>query len=189
MSAAAHKPVNRERDDYYATPCSAIEQLLQVESFNGPIWEPACGDGAISRVLQDSGYSVVSTDLIDRGFGEGGRDFLLEWCAAAPNVVTNPPFKLGTEFARHALRLVTGKVAMLMKIGFIEGPTRADLHDGVHRLARVWVIRRRVTFLKNGLDLVRSEGKGGIHAYAWFVWDRQHYGPPMIGWLEGEACK
>ena len=104
-------------------------------------------------------------------------------------MVTNPPYKNGTDFARHALRLVSGKVAMLLKIGFIEGPTRAHIHDGKHRLARVWVIRRRVTFLKNGHGLIRSEGKGGIHTYAWFVWDRQHSGPPQVGWFEGEACK
>lgn len=189
MNASVHKPIDRERDDFYATPRSAVEQLLRVESFHGPIWEPACGNGAISRVLQDHGYTVISTDLIARGYGVAGHDFLLEWQAAAPNVVTNPPFKLGTAFARHALQLVPGKVAMLLKIGFIEGPTRADIHDGAHRLARVWVIRRRVTFLKNGKELVRSDGKGGIHTYAWFVWDRQHSGPPQIGWLEGEACK
>lgn len=183
---AAAAPITREKDDFYATPRSAIAQFLQVESFDGAIWEPACGDGAISRALQDARYQVVSTDLVDRGFGMAGVDFLMEWEAAAPNVVTNPPFKLGTEFARHALRLCSGKVALLLKIGFLDGPTRTDLHD---RLARVWVMRRRVTFLKNGREFIRSEGKGGIHVYAWFVWDQQHHGPPSIGWLEGEACK
>lgn len=189
QTGAVRTPIDRERDDFYATPRSAIEQLLDVEVFDGDIWEPACGDGAISRVLQERGYNVVSADLINRGFGDAGHDFLLEWKPRAPNIVTNPPFRLGTDFARHALHMVTGKVAMLLKIGFIEGPTRADIHDGAHRLARVWVIRRRVTFLKNGHELIRSEGKGGIHTYAWFVWDRAHEGAPAIGWLEGEACK
>lgn len=189
MSAAVHAPVARAADDFYATPRSAIEQLLDVEPFTGPVWEPACGNGAISKVLQERGHEVVSTDLVDRGYGQGGTDFLLQWWALAPNVVTNPPFKLGTEFARHALKLVPGKVAMLLKIGFIEGPTRSDLHDGEHALARIWVIRRRVTFLKDGREFVRSNGKGGIHTYAWFVWDREHSGAPQVGWLEGEPCK
>lgn len=182
-------PVNRQRDDFYATPRSAIAQLLDVEQFDGAIWEPACGDGAISRVCQDRGYQVVSSDLIDRGFGEHGRDFLMEWIPSAPNVVTNPPFSLAADFARHALRLVPGKVAMLLKLGFLEGPTRADLHDGVRALSRVWVIRRRVTFLKDGHEHIPSNGKAGIHSYAWFIWDRQHVGPAQIGWLEGEPCK
>jgi hypothetical protein len=188
VSAAVHKPADRQRDDYYATPRSAIEQLLEVETFSGAVWEPACGDGAITRVLRDHGYPVLSTDLIDRGCPSqwSGVDFLLEHQRHAPNIITNPPFRLGTDFVRHALYLADKKVAMLLKIGFLEGPTKKDLHD---KLTRVWVIRRRVTFLKNGRDLVRSEGKGGIHTYAWFIWDVGHSGPPKIGWLEGEACK
>jgi hypothetical protein len=186
MSATTLKPIDREADDFYATPRSAIEQLLQVEKFDGSVWEPACGDGAISRVLQAEGYEVVSTDLVNRGYGQHGIDFLLERKPLAANVCTNPPFKLGTEFASHALGLVTGKVAMLLKIGFLEGPTRECLHQS---LARIWVIRRRVTFLKAGKEFSRSNGKGGIHTYAWFVWDRDHRGPVTLGWLPGEACK
>lgn len=186
MAATTLKPTDREADDFYATPRSAIEQLLQVEQFVGPIWEPACGDGAISRVLQERDYSVVSTDLVHRGYGAGGIDFLLEAKPLAPNVLTNPPFKLGTEFVRHALSIVPGKVAMLLKIAFLEGPSRQDINA---HLARVWVIRRRVTFLKGGKEFSRSNGKGGIHTYAWFVWDRSHIGLPSLGWLEGEPCK
>lgn len=186
MSAVTLKPTARHADDFYATPRSAIEQLLEVEPFDGAIWEPACGDGAISRVLQERGHEVVSTDLVDRGYGRGGVDFLLEHTALAKNVVTNPPFKLGTDFAKHATYLVTGKVAMLLKIGLLEGPTREELHK---RLARVWVIRRRVTFLKDGKEFSRSNGKGGIHTYAWFVWDWRHSGPATLGWLRGETCK
>lgn len=186
MASTTLKPIDREADDFYATPRSSIEQLLGVESFDGPVWEPACGDGAISRVLQEKGYEVTSTDLIERGYGKGGIDFLMEYKPLAENIVTNPPFKLGTEFAGHALHLVRRKVAMLLKVGFLEGPTREVLHMS---LARVWVMRRRVTFLKGGKEFSRSNGKGGIHAYAWFVWDKSHSGPVTLGWLPGEACK
>ena len=186
MAASTLKPADRQADDFYSTPRSTVEQLLAVEQFEGPIWEPACGDGAISRVLQERGHAVVSTDLVDRGYGQSGVDFLMERRALALNVMTNPPFKLGTEFATHALGLVAGKVTMLLKIGFLEGPTRECLHQS---LARVWVIRRRITFLKDGKEFSRSNGKGGIHTYAWFVWDRSHQGPVVLGWLPGEACK
>jgi len=185
-NAATYQPTERAQDDFYATPRSAIEQLLSVEKFDGNIWEPACGDGAISRVLQEHGYHTVDSDLVDRGFGIARQDFLLWRTSQAPNIVTNPPFKLGTDFVRHALSLDPLKVAMLLKIGFLEGPTKADLHA---RLARIWVIRRRVTFLKNGRDFSRSNGKGGIHTYAWFVWEAGFSGLPTVGWLEGEACK
>lgn len=186
MAASTLKPTDRQVDDFYATPRSAIEQLLQVEKFRKRVWEPACGDGAISRVLQENGYEVESGDLIDRGFGKTGYDFLFEQRAWAPDIVTNPPFKLATEFVRHAQRVTGGKIAMLLKLGFLEGPTREDIHS---QLARVWVIRRRVTFLKDGKEFSRSNGKGGIHTYAWFVWDIQHRGPVGLNWLPGEPCK
>jgi len=37
--------------EFYPTPPEATRALLSVESFEGDIWEPACGDGAISKVL------------------------------------------------------------------------------------------------------------------------------------------
>lgn len=195
-AAATRAPLDRAADDFYATPRSAIEQLLNVEHFDGPVWEPACGDGAICRVLLRHGLASFGTDLVGRGWGPGGTNFLLAEQMPQPvrdappcrHIVTNPPFNLATVFVRHALALAPGKVAMLLKIGFIEGPTKADLHA---QLSRVWVIRRRVTFLKNGAEFSRSGGKGGIHTYAWFVWDRSapNAGSPVVGWLEGEACK
>jgi hypothetical protein len=191
MSAAAatRAPLDRADNDFYATPRSAIAQLLDVEHFDGVVWEPACGDGAICRVMKERGLNVVGTDLVNRGWGgAAGVDFLMEHRTLGRHIVTNPPFNLGTDFVRHALSICSGKVVMLLKIGFIEGPTKADLHA---QLARVWVIRRRVTFLKNGHEFSRSGGKGGIHTYAWFVWDRAapNVGAPVVGWLEGEACK
>jgi uncharacterized membrane protein len=80
-------------------------------------------------IPHEAGYDVSSTDLVERGFGAAGVDFLLQYQALVQNIVTNPPFTLGTEFVRHALRLATGKVAMLLKIGFVEGPTKEDLRQ------------------------------------------------------------
>ena len=78
--------------EFYPTPPEATRALLSVEQFDGSIWEPACGDGAISKVLTEAGYQVVSTDLIDRGYGEGGHDFLKSTTPLAKNIITNPPY-------------------------------------------------------------------------------------------------
>ena len=79
-------PTNtRESDDFYATPCECTEALIAAEGDRLPpqIWEPCCGTGDISIVLQRHGREVVSTDLIDRGYGQGGADFLLQRNALA----------------------------------------------------------------------------------------------------------
>ena len=58
--------INRERDDFYATPPLAVDELLKVENFEGKIFEPCCGMGHISKFLEEKGYEVESSDLIDR---------------------------------------------------------------------------------------------------------------------------
>jgi hypothetical protein len=63
-------PKNRHPEDFYPTPPAGTLALLGVEKFRGKIWEPACGDGRMSRVLEESGLSMMSSDLYDRGYGE-----------------------------------------------------------------------------------------------------------------------
>ena len=43
-------------------------------------------------MLLEAGHEVVSTDLIDRGFGLGGQDFLKSDCPLAKHIITNPPY-------------------------------------------------------------------------------------------------
>lgn len=174
---------NREKDDFYATPPGCTEALLAVEKFDGPIWEPACGDGAIAKVLANNGHQVFASDLVARGYeGAGGHDFLMEWQSRAPNIITNPPFKNATQFVRHALSLTTGKVAMLLKVGFLEGVERAAVYDNAP-FARLWIFRRRVSFLRGGTESVSMNGAGGMIAYGWFVWEHGYTGKPTLGWI------
>ncbi len=171
---------NREKDDFYPTPPRATLALLKVEKFHGEIWEPACGDGAISRVLIDAGYTVKSSDLIDRGYGDSNRDFLLDYETRTDNVITNPPFKHAEEFAIHALRVSRGKVAMLCRLAWLEGKARRRMFLETP-IARVWVFSSRVPMLRGGEEMMK--GGGGMIAFAWHVWDHQHKGPPTLGWL------
>jgi hypothetical protein len=64
--------LNQHADGYYPTPPRGARALLARESFKGVLWECACGDGAISRILEAAGFEVISTDLVDRGYGRGG---------------------------------------------------------------------------------------------------------------------
>ncbi|MBY0448108.1 MAG: hypothetical protein K2P95_05400 [Hyphomonadaceae bacterium] len=161
-------------DDLYSTPACATESLLRVETLPQTLWEPACGRGAISRVLEASGHTVVSTDLVHYNYGEGGRDFLLER-AAPPYVeciVTNPPFKLSDQFVRHGLFLVP-KVVVLLRWAYAEGAGRSDLID--QHLSRVWLGRERLPMMhRDGWDGPRTGSSGA--PFAWFVFERR----PML---------
>ncbi len=93
---------DRGMDDFYPTPAYAVEKLIEKETFTGSIWECACGQGDISKVLIARGFSVHSTDLADRGFGIPEKDFLKYRGEMHDNIITNPPYKYALEFVLQA---------------------------------------------------------------------------------------
>ena len=166
----------REQDDFYPTPEVATIELLKREKFIGSIWECACGDGAISKVLPKENM-IISTDLIYRGYGEGCTDFLATY-KNVDNIITNPPYKYATEFAKHALECAD-KVALLMKIQFLEGVERYDFfNNGL--LKKVYVFSRRLKIYKNGIKTNNST----MMCFAWFVWEKGHKEKPYIDWIK-----
>ena len=168
---------NREKDDFYSTPPYAVEKLLSVEKFSGNIFEPCCGEGHISKVLIKNGYKVESADLIDRGYGIVGRDFLFERLQR-DNIITNPPFKLATQMVKHSQYIAKNKIAMLLKITFLEGIERYDLFKNYPPI-RIWVFSKRVTTQKNANKKI----KGGMFCFAWFIWQKNNKNAPTLGWL------
>ena len=181
----AARGFEREKDDFYPTDPALTRALLRVEPFFGGIWEPACGDGAMSRVLKGYGHSTVSTDLVRRGYGRGGVDFLATRFLRAPNVVTNPPFKHWLAFAEHALELRADKVVLLGRLLLLEGWERSAFFRRTE-LSRVWVVGR-AKMLPPGAE---DKGHSGMICFAWFVWDWAarglHYGRPQIDWVRPE---
>lgn len=169
----------QEEHHFYPTPPACVTALLACETFPGPIWEPACGDGAISKVLACAGYDVVSTDLIDRGFGTGGVDFLGADRPLGRTILTNPPFKLAEAFAGKAIDLGVEKVALLCRVQWLQGIERRKLFTQTP-LARVWILPYRPKFRAG--QRAASMG-GGMIAYAWFIWSHGHNGAPSLGWL------
>ena len=90
--------------DLYEAPPIAVEALLAVENLSHWIWQPCAGRGAIANVLRDRGHAVVCSDLIrhdDFPLHFVG-DFMLQTKAVGCDaIVTNPPYRTTTEFARH----------------------------------------------------------------------------------------
>lgn len=183
LGSSNHALENREAFDYYATDPKAVEMLLELEQFAPVIWEPACGEGHISKVLQAHGYEVISTDLVYRGFGDPEPlDFLKETLDGFEgDIITNPPYSAGLEFVQRALESVRpgGKVAMFLKVQFLEGQKRgAFFKDTPPRT--VYISRSRLSCAKNG-DFERFPDSA--IAYAWYVWEKGFTGDPVIKWF------
>lgn len=156
---------NRHEHDFYPTPVAATEALLRSRWFAPPtnaVWEPACGDGAISWVLERNGFVVTSTDLVDRGYGDGVVDFLTTSEPWAPTVITNPPFKLAENFIWHAMKLGVPLLALLLKVQFWNAKTRLDLFEQ-HPPNVVLPLTWRLDWTGGGAPTMDC---------AWCVWDR-----------------
>lgn len=165
-------------DDLYETPAVAIETLLRVEKVPQRIWEPACGPGAIVRVLRATGRHVISSDLVDYSSPDQDKssvDFLME--SAAPDgvecILTNPPFKLAEEFVAKAVALCP-RVFLLLRLAFLESERRSPILDSGD-LCRVHVFRKRLPMMHRAGWEGRKANSG--MAFAWFTFLRGYHGP------------
>lgn len=164
--------------DFFPTPSWATHALIDNEKFEGDIWECACGNGAMSEVLACTGQRVISSDLYDRGYGEGSLDFLIS-NRRAPNIVTNPPYNAAEGFVEAGLRKADRKFALLLRLAFLEGANRQRTIFSKAPPSRVWVFSERITFYPAG-----AVPKGsGTTAYAWFVWDLNAPKATELKWL------
>jgi hypothetical protein len=88
------------------------------------VWEPCCGNGAISNFFRNHGVEVVSTDLY---FGENKVDFLT--CEVPPCfdfIITNPPYQNKLAFITRVHEIVTShgvKAALLLPHDSYTSPT------------------------------------------------------------------
>lgn len=165
--------------DFFPTPPWATFALIDNERFKGEIWESACGDGTMSRVLEQTSQPVRSSDLYDRGYGEAGFDFLEpKW--SADNIVTNPPYNCAEGFVASGVKHSNRKFALLLRLAFLEGANRANTIFSKIPPARVWVFSERITFYPSGVEPKGS----GTTAYAWFVWDKDAPGQTELKWFK-----
>lgn len=163
--------------EWYVEPTWVVAALLEVEAFDGPVWDPACGGGNIPKTCKTYGLQAYGSDLVDRGYGQTGVDFLKVTKTNAKHIITNPPFTLAEAFIRHARSLVPGKIAVLQRLAFLESTSRDQLFAD-HPISRVWVSRKRVSMPPGGTDIPAT---GGTVPFAWYVWDPDHTGPTVLG--------
>ena len=175
----AKRSADLDGPDFYPTPVWATYALIENETFEGCIWEPACGDGAMAGVLDRTGCRVEASDLYDRGFGERGVDFLTS-SRAVENVITNPPYNSAEGFVEAGLRQATRKLCLLLRLAFLEGANRQRTIFSKTPPSRVWIFSERITFYPAGAVVKGT----GTTAYAWFIWDKTaNLLHPELRWL------
>lgn len=187
MGASNHSEKERQNEDYYATDPKALEIFLDKLKEDGiklhtNIWECACGEGHLSKVLEKSGYKVWSTDLIDRGYGTGNTDFLKsipnEWTG---DILTNPPYKYAKEFVEKAIEItkIGYYTIMFLKIQFLEGQARVKLFKK-YPPKFVYVNSKRQHCAMNGEF---EKYNATAVCYCWFVWQKGYMGETKIRWI------
>ncbi len=181
LGARNYAQEEREANDYYATPIIATEKLLRKEDFIDNIWECAVGGGHISKVLESQGYKVKKSDIVQRIEEAEIINFMDYKGTWHGDIITNPPYNIATEFIEKALEVVHqgNKVAMLLKLQFLEGQRRQKLFEQNPPM-KILVFSKRVSPAKNG-DFEKYKN-GGI-AYAWFIWKKGYQGKPEVEWI------
>lgn len=163
--AGGNSATGRKKDDFYATvDLDVTRALLSRYKFgNRTIHECACGTGEMAEVIKSFGYHVVSTDLVNRGYGMGGLNFLEIANPMAPVVITNPPFKLAAEFVQHGMEeLKLDAMALLLKSTWTHGMRRAAQFEAltpILKLDLTW----RPDFSGQGAPTME---------FSWFIWKR-----------------
>lgn len=189
IGASNYSLTEREKNDFYATSSEAVEKLCKVETFDGIIWENACGVGSISEVLVKNGYKTFNTDIINRGYGKQNQilDFLKEDLERGYsfNIVTNPPYKYAKEFVERGCGYLSEgkKMALLLKLTFLEGQERQKMFKK-YPPERIHVFSKRITCAMNA-DWDKYKESGAV-AYGWYVWTYDNLlkkNNPVIDWI------
>lgn len=165
---------SRRDNDFYPTPAAATAAFLAAEKphldrYNTDsgfgVYEPACGEGHMARMIAAAGYGVWATDLIDRGYGDAVTDFMAVKHApfAQTAIITNPPYgPWPKRFINHAMaQLHVPYLALLLKADYFNSIQGAHLLRA-YPLAAVYPLSWRLDFLEQGRPVMNC---------SWFVWD------------------
>lgn len=190
LGASNHTDKERQNEDYYATSPLAIDKLVKAVDLPKCIWECACGERHLSNRLEELGYKVYSSDIVQRCENVKKLDFLQATIHDMPPfyntaIVTNPPYKYAKEFILKALELLfDGKLCcMFLKLTFLEGKGRYKDLFSKYPPQKVLVFSERVLCAKNGDFEGMKQGGGSAVAYAWFVWEKGYNGNTTIEWI------
>jgi hypothetical protein len=180
---------NRNDNDLYPTPPIATYILHKYIELPKNIVEPCAGRGNISVELKRCGYNVESFDLheYDNPLCDivTGQDVLsLDKPVGAQALVTNPPYH------KDLPRLITEKgvseydlTALFVRLTFLEGKKRKKLFTN-HPPSDIIFLSDRIRFDTGLLEPINKKDQlGGMIAYMWIVFRKEHKGPTKLQWV------
>jgi len=189
---AGGNPKNdRVENDFYATNPEAVRKLIKKYKFNenGNWFEPCVGQGHIANTINDIYKThVVGMDIVYRGYQNTiVSDFLTyETDNKYDNIISNPPYSLAGEFVEKSMELLSdnGKMAMFLKIQFLEGLKRKELFEK-YPPKYIYVFRSRMATWNNGNPTDESGKRWATTiCHAWFIWEKGYDGEPVVRWLD-----
>lgn len=193
--------------DWYVDETWCAEQLaVALDGFADDraaglaIWDPSCGYGNTVDALMVRGFRCYLSDVVenvawdrfnDPDHPEDGEvsffsaDFLETTAAPAPcSIVCNPPYSyrkgIAEAFVRHALKLATGRVCMLVAGKWLAPGVDKKRWSKRSRLFRIDHPPQLVLHFSTRPsmppgDEIEAMGKrafkGGVIDYCWIVWD------------------
>lgn len=183
IGASNHSHKIRPTFDFYASPSSIITSLLQKHSIpHLPIWECATGENNLVYPLEQAGYKVITSDIVQRKVPiDHVEDFLQTKELRAPIVLTNPPYREAKEFILHSIELGAEYVYMFLKTTFLEGQERYSDLFSKYPPKEIWVFSKRVQVALNNNP--EEFKKSSAVSYSWFIWEKGFTGSPTIHWL------
>jgi hypothetical protein len=162
---------DRVGDENYETIAWPIAALFLHLDGVRLAWDPANrGSGRLITTLRALGVAATGTtqDFFTITAAPVGTDLLC----------TNPPYgenkrgELAVAFISHALTLLVGRIAMLLRNDFDSAITRRDLFRHNPTFAGKVILLNRIKWF------VGPSSPSDNHS--WFCWDRAHVGPPAI---------
>lgn len=179
----------KEEHEWYTEPLWIGRRLFEVERFDGLVCDPCCGLGNMLAGAEAAGLPTVGYDLIDRGAPhlEETRDFLSS-SDRFPNIIGNPPFELGKEFALHALSLADRKVAFVFPLRRLPAAWKWLKATPLYR---VWLLCPRPS-MPPGHEYLRlqalgKEPSGGKQDFVILTWLKGYEGAPTIADLHRDG--
>lgn len=183
--------------DFFPTPPWATRALMELvfPKLGGFIgggaihsaWEPACGEGHMSKVLAEYFKTVLATDIFDYGQGHQRVFDFLDPAPPSCNfdwIITNPPFGVKTEaFVLRALDIAHVGVAIFCRLQWLETIGRYERLFRDMPPTQIAFFCERVNLCKG-----RWEPDGGTAtAYIWLVWIKGE--PPRSPFWIPPGCR